>query len=128
VGLGGCANIVEDTEGLEICLDYLGRHSGLLLVYYRVIQNWGLFINLEVSTESSPFLSYVYHEPSLVSQETVSSSAECSWDKKVKYVDLYSTLSRSASNALPLPVSALVSESQPYSQASANTVRPRDTG
>ena len=46
---------------------------------------------------------------------------------KVKYVDLYSASSRSASNALPLPgKSALISASQPYSQA--NTARPCDTG
>jgi len=37
----------------------------------------------------------------------------------LKYVDLYSASSRSAS---------LISVSQPYSQASANTARPRDTG
>ena len=48
---------------------------------------------------------------------------------KVKYVDLYSASLRIASNALPLPrKSALISASHTDSQASANTVRPRDTG
>jgi len=49
--------------------------------------------------------------------------------KKVKYVDLYSASSRSASNALPLPVSRHWSpQANPTARHSANTARPRNTG
>jgi len=45
---------------------------------------------------------------------------------KVKYVDSYSTSSRSASNALPLPVSRHWSpQANPTARHSANTARPR---
>jgi len=46
--------------------------------------------------------------------------------KKVKYVDLYSASSRSASNALPLPVSWRWSPlANPTARHSANTARPQ---
>jgi len=46
--------------------------------------------------------------------------------KKVKYVDLYNALSRSASNALPFPVSRRWSpQANPTARHSANTARPR---
>jgi len=45
--------------------------------------------------------------------------------KKVKYVDLYSASSRSASNALPLPVSRRWSpQANPTARHPANTARP----
>jgi len=45
---------------------------------------------------------------------------------KVKCVDLYSALSRSASNVLPLPVSRHCSlQANPTARHSANTARPR---
>ena len=45
---------------------------------------------------------------------------------KVKYVDLYSASSQSASNALPLPVSRRWSlQASPTARRSANTARPR---
>jgi len=46
--------------------------------------------------------------------------------KKVQYVDLYSASSRSASNALTLPVSRRWSpQANPTVRHSANTARPR---